>query len=281
MATRRMFSARITESAKFLKMPPSSQNLYFHLGMKADDDGVVEAYPVMRMTSSTEDDLRVLIGKGFVTILNEDLVVFIDDWLENNNIRADRKVDSIYKDLLLQIVPDANVKLSKPTYYSRKKEICQTNDGQMTDNCPHRLGKDSIDKNSIDINTICPKPEQPPQDSSGILLSLVDKTEYDVPLSKIEEWKTAYPAVDIIQELHKMAAWLGSNPKRKKTRRGIDRFINSWLSREQDKGGIYKSSARQQTPESISYDLPLEYQEMYDKYLCKKPPSPDDPWYMG
>ena len=70
MANRRMFSTRITESARFLKMPSSSQNLYFHLGMKADDDGVVEAYPVMRMINSTEDDLRVLVGKGFVTLLN-------------------------------------------------------------------------------------------------------------------------------------------------------------------------------------------------------------------
>ena len=134
MASRRMFSIRITESARFLKMPPSSQNLYFHLGMRADDDGVVEAYPIMRMTSSTEDDLKVLIAKGFVSVLNDDLVVFIDDWVENNNIRADRKIDSIYRDLLLQIVPDANLKPAKPSYYSRTKAICQTKDGQWLTN---------------------------------------------------------------------------------------------------------------------------------------------------
>ena len=113
MANRRMFSTRITESARFLKMPSSSQNLYFHLGMKADDDGVVEAYPVMRMINSTEDDLRVLVGKGFVTVLNEDLVVFLNDWLENNNLRADRKIDSFYQNLLLQVVPDAKIKNAK------------------------------------------------------------------------------------------------------------------------------------------------------------------------
>lgn len=50
MAERRMFSARITESTRFLKMPATSQNLYFHLGLNADDDGVVEAYPVMCKT---------------------------------------------------------------------------------------------------------------------------------------------------------------------------------------------------------------------------------------
>lgn len=97
MAERRMFSARITESTRFLKMPATSQNLYFHLGLNADDDGVVEAYPVMCKTGATEDDLRVLVGKEFVSVLNDDLVSFIIDWREHNYIRADRKVDSIYK----------------------------------------------------------------------------------------------------------------------------------------------------------------------------------------
>lgn len=114
-----------------------------------------------------------------------------------------------------------------------------------------RLGKDSLDKNRLDNNITsnvilsgaetAPAPNTAP-DVSGILLSLVDKTDYDVPLSKIEEWKEAYPAVDIEPELKKMSAWLNANPSRKKTRRGINRFINTWLSREQDKGGRYRGN---------------------------------------
>ena len=106
MAERRMFSKSVVESARFLKMPPSSQNLYFHLGMNADDDGIVEAYPVINMIKAQEDDLRVLFSKGFVKILNPDLVTYIADWREQNRIRPDRKKDSIYQDLLLQIEPD-------------------------------------------------------------------------------------------------------------------------------------------------------------------------------
>ncbi|KLD61706.1 hypothetical protein WP50_00105 [Lactiplantibacillus plantarum] len=64
MAQRRMFSNRITDSAKFLKMPLSSQALYFHLGLHADDDGVVEAFSVMRQTGAVEDDLRILVAKN-------------------------------------------------------------------------------------------------------------------------------------------------------------------------------------------------------------------------
>ena len=106
MAERRMFSKRIIGSARFLRMPGSTQALYFHLGMAADDDGIVEAYPIMQMVNASEDDLKILAAKGFVKVLNEDLVTYIIDWQENNKIRADRKTNSIYKDLLLQVMPE-------------------------------------------------------------------------------------------------------------------------------------------------------------------------------
>ena len=91
MAERRMFSKAVVESARFLKMPATSQNLYFHLAINADDDGVVEAYTVINLVKANEDDLRVLLGKGFVKILNDDLVTYIVDWRTHNKIRADRK----------------------------------------------------------------------------------------------------------------------------------------------------------------------------------------------
>lgn len=139
-----MFSSRVTESTRFVKMPATSQNLYFHLGMKADDDGVVEAYPVMCIIGASEDDLRVLVSKGFVTILNEDMVAFLNDWLENNNIRKDRKTDSIYKELLLKVIPEVELKEPKKAIDNQVSDICQPNDGIGKD----RLGKDRLSKDS-------------------------------------------------------------------------------------------------------------------------------------
>ena len=95
------------------------------------------------------------------------------------------------------------------------------------------------------INTLCSEPDKPTQNPSGILLLLNDKSSYDVPLDKISTWQQAYPAVNVEQELQKMRAWLESNPSRRKTRKGIDRFINNWLSREQDKGGIYRDTQQE------------------------------------
>lgn len=156
MASRRMFSARLINSAKFLKMPISSQALYFHLGMNADDDGVVEAFPVIRLVGCTEDDLRVLVAKNLVQVLNEDLVTYITDWNENNKIRADRKIDSIYKDLLLKVNPDVALIEKKP-----RADIGRSMDNQWTDNGQpmdgigkDRLGKDSLVEGSLGKDSV-------------------------------------------------------------------------------------------------------------------------------
>ena len=145
MAERRMFSKRIMRSARFLKMPSDTRDLYTQLCLDADDDGVVEAYPVMSLLGCGDDNLKILATKGFVAILNEDLVSFITDWTEHNLIRADRKIDSIYKDLLLQIVPEAQLIQSRERAdvkkYHKQKLI-----GRPMDS----VGKDSVVEYSKD-----------------------------------------------------------------------------------------------------------------------------------
>lgn len=133
MAGRRMFSRRICSSGRFLKMPVASQALYFHLGLHADDDGVVEAYSVVNSTSATDDDLNMLVNNGFIVVLNDDLVSYITDWNENNQIRADRKVDSIYQDLLLQKIPDVQLKNGRSSLNDNQVTTkWQPNDNQMS-----------------------------------------------------------------------------------------------------------------------------------------------------
>ena len=70
-----------------------------------------------------------------------------------------------------------------------------------------------------------------------ITLTLNDKTEYPVTDEQVEEWTKLYPVVDVMQELRKMKGWLDANPSKRKTKNGILRFINNWLSKEQDRGG--------------------------------------------
>jgi hypothetical protein len=84
-----------------------------------------------------------------------------------------------------------------------------------------------------------------------ITLTLNDKTDYPVTEEQVEEWTKLYPAVDVMQALRKMKGWLDANPSRRKTKKGILRFINNWLSKEQDRGS-YK--ARASPPAFKNYD---------------------------
>lgn len=130
MAQRRMFNKSITNSSKFLKMPMSSRLLYYDLGMNADDDGFVEHFMVLRMTGASQQDLGVLELNGLVKVF-DDNVLWIKDWKENNYIQKDRYTPSKYLQIYnLDTICIQNVDTGKVSI---------------------ELGKESIDKNSIDI----------------------------------------------------------------------------------------------------------------------------------
>lgn len=97
MANRRMFSLDVVDTDRFLEMPASSQNLYFHLGMRADDDGFVSSpKKITKLVNCGEDDLNVLISKGFVIAFDGGIVV-IRHWKQNNYIQSDRYKQTLYQ----------------------------------------------------------------------------------------------------------------------------------------------------------------------------------------
>lgn len=129
MAQRRMFSKSIARTDKFLDMPPSTQNLYFHLGIEADDDGFVSPKMVMRTLGCTDDEIKVLVAKGFV-IPFESGVVVITDWKENNYIQADRYKPTVYQEEMnrLECIQnvyklDTQVRIGKDRVVKERKEL--------------------------------------------------------------------------------------------------------------------------------------------------------------
>lgn len=108
MAEKRMFSKKIIDTDWFMDMPASSQNLYFHLSMRADDDGFV-ANPkrILKLVGASEDDYKVLISKKFI-IPFESGVCVITDWRINNYLRNDRYTETIYKEEKSQLTLDEN-----------------------------------------------------------------------------------------------------------------------------------------------------------------------------
>lgn len=100
-----MFSTEIVNSDPFLEMPATSQALYFHLGMAADDDGFVYPKKIMRMTGSSDDDLKILLSKKFVLIFETGVLV-VKHWRVNNYIRPDRYHPTPHREQMAQLSTD-------------------------------------------------------------------------------------------------------------------------------------------------------------------------------
>lgn len=108
MAQRRMFSLKIVDTDAFLDMSPTAQLLYFHLAMRADDDGFVSnPKKIMRMASINDDDLRVLIIKKFI-IPFESGVCVIKHWKIHNYIQKDRYTETTYIKEKAQLLDKTN-----------------------------------------------------------------------------------------------------------------------------------------------------------------------------
>lgn len=115
MAERRMFSQKIVDSDAFLDMPLSSQALYFHLNMRADDDGFVNnPKRIQRTIGASEDDLKLLLAKRFILAF-ENGVVCIKHWRMHNTLRKDRYSPTQYQEQLATLaVKDNNAYTEKP-----------------------------------------------------------------------------------------------------------------------------------------------------------------------
>ena len=104
MANKRMFTMQIVDSDAFLDMPPSTQCLYFHLNMRADDDGFVgNPKKIMKIVGASDDDLRILIAKKFVLTFDNGIIV-IKHWRMHNTLSAWRYHETSYaeeKNMLL------------------------------------------------------------------------------------------------------------------------------------------------------------------------------------
>ena len=144
MAERRMFTKRITESDAFLDMPSSTQMLYFHFSMNADDDGFVNnPKKIQKMCGASDDDFKLLIAKSFIILFDSGIIV-IKHWKMHNYIQADRYRPTDYVEEKSML----GIKSNKAyTLDVSKMDTERIHNGYIGKDS---IGKDSIGKVSID-----------------------------------------------------------------------------------------------------------------------------------
>lgn len=157
MAEKRMFTQKIIDSDAFLEMPLSAQALYFHLNMRADDDGFINnPKKIVRMVNASEDDLRILIVKRFA-IAFESGVIVIKHWRMHNSLRTDRYHPTDYKDEFSMLGIKENGSYTDNPDHAFIPALSSGN--QMATNCQpdgnqlateNRLDKNRLDKNRKD-----------------------------------------------------------------------------------------------------------------------------------
>lgn len=111
------------------------------------------------------------------------------------------------------------------------------------------LESESESERDRELKTSCTEPQGdsvPPV----VELPLNDGSNFDIFQGQVDQWQALYPAVDVLQQLRNMKGWLLANPKKRKTKAGVLRFVTAWLSREQDKGGNFHE--REKRPEPLS-----------------------------
>ena len=152
MAERRMFAKTIIDSDAFLDMPMSTQALYFHLSMRADDDGFINnPKRIQRMIGASDDDLKLLIAKSFI-ITFESGVVVIKHWKIHNYIQSDRYKPTVYAEEKSLLDVKKNKAYTLNDECIQNVYITDTQDRLGKDRLgKDRLGKDRLGKDSIEI----------------------------------------------------------------------------------------------------------------------------------
>lgn len=229
----RIVKESVCTSEKIASLSDFEFRLWVGLITQADDAGRGDARPAIikghvfplrdRVTAKDIDaSLHALAAKGCVSLYEIDgkPYFWFPSWAEHQRIR------------------DCKPKYPEPPEKDASPQIAADCGDlrQVAADC----GLNTIQSEYNTNPNTNPNNSAEPQSASAppaITLTLNDGTEYPVPEGQCREWEGLYPAVDVMQQLRQMKAWLDANPTRRKTKRGINGFIVRWLSKEQDRGG--------------------------------------------
>jgi hypothetical protein len=185
VAEKRMIKKSIVDSDLFLDMPVSSQNLYFHLNLRADDDGFIDnPKKIQRMVSCSEDDLKLLIAKQFLIQFDSGVIV-IKHWRMHNTLRKDRYTTTMYQNEF------STLDISDNCEYKFSDDLLQCN-GNVT-NC----------NDGTNVRKISDK--RPPEKEKEIYIDKEkrEKTNYQQIADMYNEICISFPRLTTLSEARK------------------------------------------------------------------------------
>lgn len=219
--------------------------------------GIVPYTPDMIATitnhqvGTVEKAIRTLEQMGFIEILDNGAIYMTD--IQNFIGQSSTEADRIRK--YRKTINAEKTMVSAIESVTNDMTNVATNEVQMYDESTPEIRDKSIenrDKNNINTSALSSgrQTSEPEADVAALILN--DGSEWRPTEALFAEYVRLYPNVDVKQQFNEMRSWCLSNPKKRKTKRGITRFVNSWLGREQDRG-YRRHPAGYQQPSQNSY----------------------------
>jgi Asp-tRNA(Asn)/Glu-tRNA(Gln) amidotransferase C subunit len=220
MAERRMFAKTIIDSDAFLDMPATSQLLYFHLSMRADDDGFInKPKTIMRICGCKDDDMKLLIAKKFIIPFETGIVV-IKHWKIHNYIRNDRYKETKYKEEKATLTFDENnaYTIGIPSGYQMDTQV--------------RLGKDRIELGKDRIEELPDSDEPEPPTKKPVKHKYGEYKNVLLTDDELQKLKTEYS--DYEERIERLSAYVASTGKKYKSHYAT---IRNWARKDAEKPG--------------------------------------------
>lgn len=210
-----MFAKAIIDSDAFLDMPPSTQVLYFHLAMRADDDGFINnPKTIMRIVGAKDDDIKLLVAKRFIIPFDSGVVV-IKHWRIHNYIQKDRYTETKYIEEKNQLI------INKKNGYSLKQIglLDDENDNVYILDTQDRLGKDRLGKDRLELERDKNKATRFIKPTIDEIKTFLNEQEYETDIDRY---------ADRFYNFYESKGWKVGKEKMKDWKAAI----RGWLSRD-------------------------------------------------
>jgi hypothetical protein len=238
MAERRMFAKTIIDSDAFLDMPLSTQALYFHLSMRADDEGFVNnPKKISRMIGTNDDDLKLLIAKRFLLAFDSGVVV-IKHWRIHNYLQNDRVKDTVYQEerQMLEVGSNRAYTMKKTPVSNLYTNCIQTVSKADTQNSIDQISivesrseEDRSEEGSVEEEESGSAATTTSASTDPVKILLNNEAQHVVTADRISQMQKLFPQINVRAEMEAISRKCACVASQRRSPEKIDAYIFAWM----------------------------------------------------